>query len=326
MNTVRTASRRVLITALAFALSGLAAASTARAIELGDPAPELQIAKWVKGEPVKEFEKGKVYVVEFWATWCPPCRTSIPHLTEMQKKYEDKVVFIGVSDEDAETVAPFVDKMGEQMAYRVAIDDAEGTGGAYMQPFQVRGIPHAFVVDGEGKLVWHCHPMDKLDAVLDDVVAGKFDVAAAKKRGAAEKAEQAAMQKLMPQLEQYMEVVTAEAPDEAKAKEMGAKLAPGLAKIPQLANRFAWVVLTEENVKFRDTALALAVAKGAVDATAGADAAILDTYARALHDTGDLKAALEQQKLAVEAAKDEQMKAELQATLEKYEGEAKEAK
>src|SRR5687767_13027650 len=120
MRTVRTPSCRVLIAALAFALTGVAAAGTARAIELGDPAPELQIAKWVKGEPVKEFEKGKVYVVEFWATWCGPCRTSIPHLTEMQKKYEDKVVFIGVSDEDAETVAPFVDKMGDEMAYRVA--------------------------------------------------------------------------------------------------------------------------------------------------------------------------------------------------------------
>ena len=56
-----------------------------------------------------------------WATWCPPCLKSIPHLTELQKKYKDTCIFVGVSDEPEGTVKNFVNKMGNQMDYCVAI-------------------------------------------------------------------------------------------------------------------------------------------------------------------------------------------------------------
>ena len=97
-------------------------------LKVGDAAPEIKVAKWVKGSAVKSFEKGKVYVVEFWATWCGPCRTSIPHLTEMAKKFKDKATFTGVSvwerGEDIEKqVTDFVENMGEKMDYNVALDD-----------------------------------------------------------------------------------------------------------------------------------------------------------------------------------------------------------
>src|SRR5215470_10631086 len=86
-------------------------ASAAEQLGVGDAAPKLEVKEFVKGEPVKQFDKGKIYVVEFWATWCPPCRESIPHLTGLQKKHKD-VVFIGVSvsERDPKGVKPFVEK------------------------------------------------------------------------------------------------------------------------------------------------------------------------------------------------------------------------
>lgn len=143
-------------------------------LQVGDEAPEVAIAEYVQGEPVRihpeeddeqeeteeEEAERPIHVVEFWATWCPPCRVSIPHLTELQEKYEDdNVVIVGVTNEDPEDVEPFVEDQGENMAYRVAIDDETKTGRAYMEAAGVRGIPWAFVVDREGVLVWHGHAM-----------------------------------------------------------------------------------------------------------------------------------------------------------------------
>src|SRR5213592_1282893 len=97
-------------------------------LKVGDPAPKLQTGKWVQGDPVKEFQKGKAYLVEFWATWCGPCRASIPHLNEVHNKYKDKgLIVIGQNcwEQDEAQVAPFVKKMGDKMTYRVALDDKQ---------------------------------------------------------------------------------------------------------------------------------------------------------------------------------------------------------
>jgi thiol-disulfide isomerase/thioredoxin len=157
-------------------LCAMLAFVSVHAAGLGMPAPALNVADWVKGQAVDLKEgKGKtVYVVEFWATWCPPCRASIPHLTELQKKFKDKgVTVIGVSDEKVSTVKPFVNKMGPKMEYTVAVDKDQKTSGAYMGAFGVDGIPHAFVVDKTGAIVWHGHPMDGLDKAIEAVLEGK---------------------------------------------------------------------------------------------------------------------------------------------------------
>ena len=147
--------------------------------KLGDPAAELTGLKWVKGDPVT-IQPGHVYVVEFWATWCPPCRTSIPHLTKLQAEYKDKVTIVGVSVDrrakkgNLQIVKDFVAKQGEAMEYTVAFEKKGKVKRAYSQAFGQQFIPHAFIVDQQGKIVWVGSPMG-MDDVLKQVVAGTFD-------------------------------------------------------------------------------------------------------------------------------------------------------
>jgi thiol-disulfide isomerase/thioredoxin len=158
-----------------------------QSLKLGDPAPKIEVKSFIKGEPVKEFEAGKTYVVEFWATWCPPCKTSIPHITELQKKHP-KVTFIGVSvsEQDQGLVKPFVEEMGDKMAYRVAIDAVpegkQANEGAmskgWMQAAEQAGIPCAFIVGGDGKVYWIGHPME-MDEPVEKIASGSWDLKAA---------------------------------------------------------------------------------------------------------------------------------------------------
>ncbi|MDX1934671.1 MAG: redoxin family protein [Capsulimonadales bacterium] len=177
--------RRTLLAALtAMILAAGVRPVFAGELNVGDTAPKIEVKEWIKGEPVTAFESGKIYVVEFWATWCGPCRTSIPHLTQLQKKYPN-VRFIGVSvwENDQSRVKPFVAEMGEKMNYTVASDivpeGGNGNAGAmaknWMTAAAQNGIPTAFVVNGEGKVAWIGHPMT-MDKPLADIVEGKWDV------------------------------------------------------------------------------------------------------------------------------------------------------
>jgi thiol-disulfide isomerase/thioredoxin len=156
----------------------------AQTLGIGDPAPRLEVTSFVKGEPVKAFESGKNYVVEFWATWCGPCKTSIPHLTELQKK-NPSVSFIGVSvfEENQDLVKPFVAEMGDKMGYRVAIDrvgdkmdsDQGAMAKNWMKAAGQNGIPTAFIVNKEGKIAWIGHPM-AMDKALERIMSGTWDL------------------------------------------------------------------------------------------------------------------------------------------------------
>ena len=151
---------------------------------VGDPAPPLAVGKWIKGEKVEEFEPGKTYVVEFWATWCSPSLACIPHTTELARKYKD-VRFIGVDvwEEDTRKVAPFVAKMGEDMGYSVALDDTSAAVNAWQGMMALTWLgaarefvlPTAFIIH-DGKIAWITNPM-AMDEPLARIVAGEWDLA-----------------------------------------------------------------------------------------------------------------------------------------------------
>ncbi len=91
--------------------------------------------------------KGKVVIVNFWATWCPPCRKEIPDLEELYNHFKDRgLVILGISDEKPEIVKPFVAKSG--MTYPILID----TGRTVNTQFEVGGIPRTVIYGRNGRI------------------------------------------------------------------------------------------------------------------------------------------------------------------------------
>jgi peroxiredoxin len=92
--------------------------------------------------------KGKVVLVNFWATWCPPCRKEMPDLQALYDKYQEQgFVVLSISDEEPAKVQPFITE--RKITYPVLLDP----GRKVNEEFQVEGIPKSFVYDREGKLV-----------------------------------------------------------------------------------------------------------------------------------------------------------------------------
>jgi thiol-disulfide isomerase/thioredoxin len=170
-------------------------ASAFAGLKIGDKAPKVKVAKWLtSAPPALPGEAGaekNVFLVEFWATWCGPCRRSIPHLAELHRKYgKDGVVILGVSNEDAPTIEKFLSKSQggkpPDMPYHVGADDDMATNEVWMK--DISGIPHAFIVDKASNVVWTGHPLaPDMTEALAQVIAGKYDVETAKNAAAAAK-------------------------------------------------------------------------------------------------------------------------------------------
>lgn len=340
----------------------VAALTLAEDLTVGSVAPPIKVAKWVKGAPIKSFEKGKVYVVEFWATWCGPCKTSIPHLTELAHKYKNKVTFTGVSVFETQDpkdtsyqakVASFVKDMGDKMDYSVCYDGPEGTmAKTWMEAAKQDGIPTAFIVDQNGKVAWIGHPMAELDQVLDQVLEGKYDGAAAAKKKADQQAAMEKLQNDMAEIEGMMEngknaeavarldKIIAANPTmkpmlsglkfellikvgDAKAYDVARELASGEYKNnAAMLNQLAWTIIDPENpVKNADYKCALEIAIKAGEASKFNDAMILDTLALAYFKNDNLDKAIEYQEKAVKLLGsdiDPQTKKEIEDRLKMY--------
>ncbi|SFD22648.1 Thiol-disulfide isomerase or thioredoxin [Chitinophaga sp. CF118] len=166
---------------------------------VGDKAPELRYGKWLKGSPIKQYEKGRLYLFEFWATWCGPCIASMPHLSEFARERKQDATVIAVNiwektgDKPYESSLPkvskFVKGMGNKMDFNVITDSKDQfMGKEWMEAAGQDGIPCSFMVK-DGIILWMGHPIE-LDSVVKVVMSGNYDVAATKKK-LQEKTEQA---------------------------------------------------------------------------------------------------------------------------------------
>ncbi|MFN0134040.1 MAG: TlpA family protein disulfide reductase [Phycisphaerales bacterium] len=133
--------------------------------KVGAVPPPVASKDWInwkgKEAPTLDSLKGKVVVIEFWATWCAPCVAGIPHLNKVHDEYSPKgLVILSLTDQATDHVRKFMEK--REMRYVV------GTGSATGQAYGVEGIPHAVIINKEGTVAWIGHPADP---AFDETIA-----------------------------------------------------------------------------------------------------------------------------------------------------------
>jgi peroxiredoxin len=137
----------------------------------GQPAPEVE-SKLLDGTKIKlSSYKGKVVLLDIWATWCGPCRAMIPHERDLVKKMKDKpFVLVSVSaDRQVEALQKFLEK--EEMPWTHWWD--KGPASAVLKKYRVKAFPTMYVIDHTGVIrhKWVGNPgNDNIDAVIEELV------------------------------------------------------------------------------------------------------------------------------------------------------------
>ncbi|MET4331294.1 thiol-disulfide isomerase/thioredoxin [Bradyrhizobium sp. i1.15.2] len=146
------------------------------------PAPSLKVENWLRGEPLTNFQPGKLYIVEFWATWCGPCVVAMPHLIKLQAKYKDEgLEVIGVAaseqaptaDEARTKLDAWLTEKFSNLNYRIGFDSTGEMTKLWMNASSSRWIPRSFVVDRDGHIGFIGRP-SQIDDVLPKIINGTW--------------------------------------------------------------------------------------------------------------------------------------------------------
>lgn len=143
---------------------------------------------WLQGTPVKEWEKDKVYIFEFWATWCGPCLAAMPHMEQLHQAFKDnpRMQIIGVNVMDRKTpeaLKEFIKNRPTPLNYTMAVDvDGKKTREKWLEPLKVNGIPHAFAVKN-GRLIWRGHPAQLSEKTMQAMLKPDFSAASLPAKG-----------------------------------------------------------------------------------------------------------------------------------------------
>lgn len=161
---------------------------------IGDVPPPMMPMAWIKGEPVTSFERGHVYVVEFFATWCGASRQSLPLLSDVARRHKGELTVIGINVRESEhgeasvaAVTKFVQGQGLDMDFTVAMDDPASTPmfTSWMRAAGMYATPTAFIIGRDGRLAYVGIPIDPaasygFELAVEQALAGTSDLAAAR--------------------------------------------------------------------------------------------------------------------------------------------------
>lgn len=134
---------------------------------IGKPAPEIKVAKWFQGDVQPEDMKGKVVILDLWATWCGPCKAAMPHTDELAKKYADKGVVIATvcSDGDEAFVPKFIAE--KKLSLPMAWDADKATYSA----FRGQWFPTYVAIDRKGTVRAIGFTSSAVEKVIEKLVA-----------------------------------------------------------------------------------------------------------------------------------------------------------
>jgi thiol-disulfide isomerase/thioredoxin len=134
---------------------------------IGKPAPAIKVSKWFQGEVKPEEMKGKVVILDIWATWCGPCKTAMPHTDELAKKFADKGVVIATicSDGDQDFIPKFIKE--KNLSLPMAWDDGTATHDA----FAAQWFPTYVAIDRAGKVRAIGFSHDAMEKVIEKLLA-----------------------------------------------------------------------------------------------------------------------------------------------------------
>jgi thiol-disulfide isomerase/thioredoxin len=316
----------------------LAAAQEPEKLKVGSAMPSLDNVEMVQGSK-DNLTDAKVTVVEFWATWCGPCKKAIPHINEVASANAWRGLrVLGVSTdstEDKSKVKPFVDKMGSRMTYNVGWA-GDGIYGSWMEASGQKGIPTAFVCTN-GKIAWIGHPMDDgFESAIRKCLSGRFDPELSPKgeqymeagRNAAKKKNWREASKhfddciaLKPDIfidamEAKYEMLADQQKDEAGAKSWASEVMSKLGSSPVGLAEFAVFIAQDPRLDTHDLETAQAMIDGAMTA-GGTKTDVLVAAARVAAASGKFDTAVDLQGKAWRQASPEQ-KPYLKTDLDSY--------